>query len=117
MNHFLRSESVIPPPRSSAHSLVSNHRQSVHCSRAHALAKNEGVEYDCAIDTMSTRTRHRLFVRYAQEDTRMRDAPEPPLEELLWTAAAARLIFGPDMAVQARVASRPSTDHAAITPF
>jgi hypothetical protein len=28
----------------------------------------------------------------------MRDWPEPPLEELLWTAAAARLVFGPDMA-------------------
>ena len=39
----------------------------------------------------------------------MRDAPEPPLEELLWTAAAARLIFGPDMAVQASYQGRLCT--------
>ena len=27
--------------------------------------------------------------------------PEPALEELLWTAAAARIVLGPDMNVQA----------------
>jgi len=37
----------------------------------------------------------------AKQDTRMRDHPSPPLEELLWTTAAARLVFGPHMAIQA----------------
>ena len=37
----------------------------------------------------------------AKPDTRMADAPDPPLEELQWTIACARLIFGPDMAIQA----------------
>ena len=33
--------------------------------------------------------------------TAMALAPEPPLEELLWTLAVARLLFGPAMNVQA----------------
>ena len=33
--------------------------------------------------------------------TKMRDAPEPALEELLWTVAMARIIFGPYMNIQA----------------
>ncbi|MDE0155467.1 MAG: bifunctional FO biosynthesis protein CofGH [Gammaproteobacteria bacterium] len=33
--------------------------------------------------------------------TKMHDAPEPALEELLWTIAMARLIFGPHMNIQA----------------
>ena len=37
----------------------------------------------------------------AKPDTRMADAPDPPLEDLQWTIACARLIFGPDMAIQA----------------
>ena len=37
----------------------------------------------------------------AKPDTRMADAPEPSLEEHLWTVAATRLIFGPIMSVQA----------------
>jgi FO synthase len=37
----------------------------------------------------------------AKPDTRMANAPEPPLEEHIWTIAAARLIFGPDMNIQA----------------
>jgi FO synthase len=37
----------------------------------------------------------------AKPDTRMADAPEPPLEELLWTIAAARLLLPPEVAVQA----------------
>src|SRR5580765_4295182 len=37
----------------------------------------------------------------AKPGTRMADAPEPPLEELLWTIAAARLILQPEVAVQA----------------
>jgi FO synthase len=37
----------------------------------------------------------------AKPGTRMADAPEPPLEELLWTIAAARLILPPEIALQA----------------
>ncbi|MCY4600776.1 MAG: 5-amino-6-(D-ribitylamino)uracil--L-tyrosine 4-hydroxyphenyl transferase CofH [Acidobacteria bacterium] len=37
----------------------------------------------------------------AKPDTRMADAPEPTLADLQWTIACARLIFGPDMAIQA----------------
>ena len=37
----------------------------------------------------------------AKPDTRMAAAPEPTLADLQWTIACARLIFGPDMAVQA----------------
>lgn len=37
----------------------------------------------------------------AKPDTKMASAPEPDLNELLWTLAIARLIFGPHMAIQA----------------
>ncbi len=37
----------------------------------------------------------------AKPGTLMRDAEEPSLEELLWTIAVARLIFGPGMSIQA----------------
>ncbi len=37
----------------------------------------------------------------AKPDTKMADAPEPSLEEHLWTIAAARLILGPEMNIQA----------------
>ena len=37
----------------------------------------------------------------AKPDTKMARAPEPDLDELLWTIAMARLIFGPRMSVQA----------------
>ena len=37
----------------------------------------------------------------AKPGTRMAGAPEPDLEDLLWTIAAARLIFGPETSVQA----------------
>ena len=37
----------------------------------------------------------------AKPGTRMVDAPEPPLEELLWTIAVARLILPPEVALQA----------------
>lgn len=37
----------------------------------------------------------------AKPGTRMEAAPEPDLADLQWTIAIARLIFGPDMAVQA----------------
>ena len=37
----------------------------------------------------------------AKADTRMAAAPEPPLEELLWTIAVARLVLPPEVALQA----------------
>ncbi|MGB0576894.1 MAG: 5-amino-6-(D-ribitylamino)uracil--L-tyrosine 4-hydroxyphenyl transferase CofH [Alphaproteobacteria bacterium] len=37
----------------------------------------------------------------AKPSTRMANAPEPNFEDLLWTIACARLIFGPDMNIQA----------------
>ena len=37
----------------------------------------------------------------AKSGTKMVDAPEPSLDELLWTAAAARLVLGRDMNIQA----------------
>ena len=37
----------------------------------------------------------------AKPDTKMRSAPEPDLNELLWTIAISRLIFGPEMSIQA----------------
>ncbi len=37
----------------------------------------------------------------AKANTKMAQAPEPSLEDLLWTLAIARLIFGPEMSVQA----------------
>jgi len=37
----------------------------------------------------------------AKPDTKMSQAPEPALEEQLWTIAATRLLFGPQMSIQA----------------
>ena len=37
----------------------------------------------------------------AKPGTRMAAAPEPPLAELLWTCAAARIVLGPDWSIQA----------------
>ena len=37
----------------------------------------------------------------AKPDTQMVDALEPDLDDLLWTIATARLLFGPEMAIQA----------------
>ena len=37
----------------------------------------------------------------AKTNTVMADATEPDLDELLWTIAVARLVFGPDMSIQA----------------
>ncbi len=37
----------------------------------------------------------------AKPETKMAEAPEPPLEELLWTCAVARILLGPDWSIQA----------------
>jgi FO synthase len=43
----------------------------------------------------------------AKPGTKMADAPEPAVEEQLWTVAAARLLFGPSMSIQAPPNLRP----------
>ena len=50
----------------------------------------------------------------AKPDTRMADAPEPSLEDLQWTIACARIIFGPEMAIQAPPNLTPDTFGALI---
>ena len=45
----------------------------------------------------------------AKEDTAMACSPEPELNDLLWTIASARIIFGPDMAIQAPPNLSPGT--------
>ena len=45
----------------------------------------------------------------AKEGTKMENSPEPDLDDLLWTIATARIIFGPDMAVQAPPNLTPGT--------
>ena len=50
----------------------------------------------------------------AKPDTRMAGAPEPTLEDLQWTIACARLIFGPDMAIQAPPNLTPDSYRALI---
>jgi FO synthase len=45
----------------------------------------------------------------AKPGTRMAGAPEPNLDDLLWTVAAARVIFGSDMAIQAPPNLTPDT--------
>ena len=47
----------------------------------------------------------------AKADTQMRGADEPPLDDHLWTIAAARLILGADMTIQAP----PNLRHGALT--
>ncbi len=44
----------------------------------------------------------------AKPGTRMAGAPEPDLDELLWTIAVARLLFGPTMSIQAPPNLSPS---------
>lgn len=46
----------------------------------------------------------------AKRGTAMAAAPEPPLEELLWTVAVARLLFGPSMSIQAPPNLTPEPD-------
>ena len=45
----------------------------------------------------------------AKPSTRMANAPEPTLEDHLWTIAVARLVFGPAMNIQAPPNLRPTT--------
>jgi FO synthase len=45
----------------------------------------------------------------AKPGTRMVDAPEPSLEEQLWTIAVARILFGPEMNIQSPPNLRPES--------
>ncbi len=49
----------------------------------------------------------------AKPDTKMADAPEPDADDLTWTLAVARLIFGPDMNIQAP----PNLSPGALRPL
>ena len=51
----------------------------------------------------------------AKPDTQMRDAPEPPLEDLLWTVAVTRIIFGSEMNIQAPPNLSPGSYEQLIT--
>jgi FO synthase len=65
----------------------------------------ERLDALCAIRDLSERHGHvqEVIVQNfrAKPGTRMATAPEPPLEELLWTVAAARIVLGPRAHVQA----------------
>ena len=67
--------------------------------------RHERVEALLAIRELGARTEHvqEVIVQNfrAKPGTRMADAPEPSLEELLWTCAAARLVLGADWNIQA----------------
>jgi hypothetical protein len=49
----------------------------------------------------------------AKPSTAMQHHPEPPLDELLWTVAAARIMFGPGMNIQAPPNLTPASAAAA----
>ena len=65
----------------------------------------ERIEALLAIQEMHARYGHiqEIIIQNfrAKPGTRMADAPEPDLDELCWTIAAARLIFGAEMNIQA----------------
>src|SRR5579859_760071 len=50
----------------------------------------------------------------AKPDTRMAQAPEPDLDDLRWTIAVARIIFGAEMNIQAPPNLSPGTYHRLI---
>lgn len=52
----------------------------------------------------------------AKKGTAMAGAPEPPLSELLWSVAAARLLLGPGVSIQAPPNLTPEPDDSAPTP-
>jgi FO synthase len=67
--------------------------------------REERVEALLAIRELAERQGHvqEVIVQNfrAKSGTRMADSPEPPLEELLWTIAVARIILGPKAHLQA----------------
>lgn len=73
--------------------------------------RRERIEALLAIRSLQRRFGHiqEVIVQNfrAKPGTRMADAPEPSLEEHLWTIAVARLLLGPDMSIQAPPNLRP----------
>src|SRR3546814_6368093 len=69
------------------------------------LTRAERVEALVAIRDIQKRHGHiqEVIIQNfrAKPDTLMADHPEPSLDEHLWTIAAARLILGPEMTIQA----------------
>jgi FO synthase len=67
--------------------------------------RQERIESLLAIRELGDRSGHlqELIVQNfrAKPGTRMAEHPEPSLDELLWTAAAARVVLGPDWNIQA----------------
>ena len=67
--------------------------------------RRERVESLLAIRAIHQRHQHiqEIIIQNfrAKPETKMAQAPEPNLDELLWTIAVARIIFGPQMSVQA----------------
>ena len=67
--------------------------------------RKERVESLLAIRDIHERHQHiqEIIVQNfrAKPETKMRSAPEPDLNELLWTIAVARIIFGASMSIQA----------------
>jgi FO synthase len=65
----------------------------------------ERIQSLLAIETLQARYGHiqEIIIQNfrAKPGTRMADAPEPDLDELRWTIASARLIFGAEMNIQA----------------
>ena len=85
--------------------------------RIDALFAIRDADRACAADRGAATGRvHEIIVQNfrAKSDTRMRDHPEPTLEELLWTAATARLIFGPHAVVQVPPNLTPEPDDARV---
>ena len=85
--------------------------------RIDALFAIRDADRACAADRgAATGHVHEIIVQNfrAKSDTRMRDHPEPTLEELLWTAATARLIFGPHAVVQVPPNLTPEPDDARV---
>ena len=67
--------------------------------------RRERIESLLALREVSDRHGHlqEIIVQNfrAKADTLMHAAPEPGMDELCWTVAVARLVFGPDMSLQA----------------
>ena len=67
--------------------------------------RRERIESLLALRELHTRFGHiqEIIIQNfkAKPGTKMAAAPEPPLEEQLWTIAVARLLFGPGMSIQA----------------
>ena len=67
--------------------------------------RRERIESLLALRDMAERFGHiqEIIIQNfrAKAGTKMHDAPEPSMDDLCWTVAVARLIFGPDMSIQA----------------